>query len=99
MIKIINIRTGEVPTFRCDRLSPLGNPYIIRNEQERDEACDLYEEYFNKSLNPDWAKPGFLEYLDKIIQTAKVQDITLGCWCAPKRCHCETIKRYVESQI
>jgi hypothetical protein len=23
-------------------------------------------------------------------------DITLGCYCFPKKCHCETIKNHVE---
>jgi hypothetical protein len=68
-------------------------------ESERDKACDQYEQYFAQNLNPDYAPPGFLEYLDQICQAAEKGDITLGCWCAPKRCHCDTIKDYVELSL
>lgn len=37
--------------------------------------------------------------LDRIIELAKNNDITLLCWCYPKRCHAETIKRYIESKL
>lgn len=97
-VTVVNIR-HQLADFRCDRLSPLGNPYYMPDESKRDEVCDRYYDYFHKSLNPDHAVKGFLEYLDKILKAASKRDITIGCWCAPKRCHCDTIKEYVESEV
>ena len=98
-IKIVNLKDQEFVDFICDRRSPLGNPHKMQQENERNLVCRMYETTFNQNLNPDYAPPGWLEYLDAIIQKAKQQDITLGCWCAPKQCHCDTIKKYVESQL
>ena len=84
-ITVVNLRARDAD-FYCDRSSPLGNPYRMASEDERGVVCDLYEELFYRYQNPDLAPPGWLEYLDKILQAAKKGDITLGCWCAPKRC-------------
>ena len=40
-----------------------------------------------------------LNELRKIYRLAKKYDIALGCWCYPKRCHSETIKRFIESYL
>ena len=99
-IIIANMRKGRKNVdFVCDRTSPLGNPFYMGNESERDYVCDSFDRYFQKNLNPDIAPVGFLEYLDEILQATKKGDVTLGCWCAPLRCHCTTIKNYVETQI
>lgn len=36
------------------------------------------------------------DYVTFIYQKALKQDVALACWCAPKRCHTETIKRFIE---
>ena len=42
-------------------------------------------------------KPKVKDYLDSLIATYKIYGkLRLFCWCAPKRCHGETIKRYLE---
>lgn len=100
-VRIVNMRWEKHPTFRCDRVSPLGNPFKLRDasEKERHRICNEYDRYFNENLNPDVAPGRFLEYLDQIIQAASKRDITIGCWCAPRRCHCQTIKDYVEREV
>ncbi len=97
-ITVVNLRKQEAD-FKCDRPSPLGNPFYMRSEHERHTVCNQYETLFQKYLNPDLAPVGWLEYLDKILQAAKEKNITLGCWCAPKRCHCDTIKTYLEVEL
>ena len=99
-ITVVNMRYNTIPVdFNCDRRSPLGNPYRMTHEKYRDHVCDNYEEYFPRMLNPDVSPPGFLEFLSEILEKAKKEDITIGCWRAPKRCHCDTIKNYVEGEI
>lgn len=111
MIRIVNLRnyklrTGEV-LVKVDRSTAVGNPFPMRNEGERDEVCDDYDNYFNIIINTyldsdkkiDPKDLPFLKYMGYIVNTAKKQDIALGCWCAPRRCHAETIKKFIESVL
>lgn len=63
------------------RGTPWGNPYIMRQENKRHFVCDLFEEYAIERLEKE---PGWLEPL---------RGRALVCWCAPKRCHAETLLR------
>lgn len=96
-IRIVNLRSyhpvmGEV-LFKVDRSSPVGNPFYMKDESHRDEVCDKYETYFNAQIKMN---PAFRHYIADIAGTAKSKNIALGCWCAPKRCHAETIKKFIE---
>ena len=101
MIKIANVKTfvddGSIP-IRVDRKTDLGNPYTMKNESMRDEVCDKYHKYFYKRLN-DFKKDGFKSELAFITAKARSSDITLLCWCYPKRCHAETIRDFVNSEL
>jgi hypothetical protein len=82
----------DVPV--CRRYSILGNPYYASSENKRDYVCDKYEEWFNKSL--DKLKPELMKLVGIYQQYGKLR---LFCWCAPKRCHAETVKRWLENEI
>ena len=102
-IKIGNIRTlvpdGSV-VIRVDRTSVLGNPYIMPDESYRDTVCDWYEDYFYDTVNSvEGDHVSFKNKLNSTIEIARTNDITLLCWCHPKRCHAETIKRYIEHKL
>ena len=96
MVRIINLRNyklheGEV-LIRVDRQTVVGNPFFMHNENERDLVCDKYEEHFKTAIN----SKAFSAYIDNIVEQSKTKDIALGCWCYPKRCHAETILRYIQ---
>lgn len=100
MIEICNLRKGK-PTnlwdFRVDRFSALGNPFKADSERQRDFVCQRYEGWFSKvsGNNAD-----VVAYLEQILAAhQKYGKIRLFCWCVPKRCHAETIKRYLEEKI
>lgn len=100
MIRIVNLRNykpvvGEV-LIKVDRTSPVGNPFYMSDESKRDEVCDRYEDYFYHELSHT---PKFFQMIRDIADTAKTQNVALGCWCSPKRCHAETIKNYVEEVV
>ena len=109
MIRIVNLKTYEPIhddelCIRICRPSPLGNPYIIKNEynlSERDIACDQYDEYFkNQLINSKDRETAFLKELRRIYKLALTHDIALGCYCVPyKRCHGETIKKFLDEQL
>lgn len=92
MIEICNLRNQKLTQpydVRVDRQSVLGNPFHMKNESERDKVCDEYEEYFYKRLK-DCAT------MQRIINYYKEHGkLRLFCWCAPKRCHAETIRDYI----
>lgn len=104
MIEIMNLKKAkpsEAYDFFIDRhKSPVGNPYVEKQgvkESERDAVCDKYETYFNSKVVTRAYTP-FHEYLNKIKAAyIKYGKVRLFCWCAPKRCHGETIKRWLEN--
>lgn len=94
-MRIINIRTSRPPKefyVYCGRPSALGNPYNIV-EQSRAVAIRRYEEHLrNKIINRDI---DVLNQLRLIIAYETEGGCTLGCWCAPMRCHCEIIIKLI----
>lgn len=82
------------------RGSVFGNPFRIPSngrEDLRDSACDSYESYFRHRVLTDAA---FEIQLESLVQIAKLEGhLTLGCYCSPKRCHGETIKRYIDLRL
>ena len=101
------VRKHDEPNhIYCGRGSPLGNPFPMRGEDDREAVCDKYEEWFYENVEAD----NFLNYVNAIGATrspminmlvdiytqASRKDINLGCFCAPKRCHCDTIKAFIE---
>jgi len=96
MIFIVN-KYKEPNNIYCGRGSALGNPFPMRNESQRDEVCDKYEVWFYEQLKAK--SPQMLRQLRIIYKEARKGDVNLGCFCAPKRCHCETIKRFIEHHL
>lgn len=96
--KITSMKAQTLTSIYCGRGSALGNPYTITYKQDRDYVCDQYAKYFNHTVNV-LEVPDMVEQVDKIIAAAKEGDVQLVCYCAPKRCHCETIKQHVESKL
>lgn len=101
MIEIVNLRNNKLKykyDFRCDRESPLGNPYNLKSEEFRNDVCDKYETWFyqqieNKNLE-------VIDYINELRESYnKYGKLRLFCWCTPKRCHVETIKKYLEKEL
>lgn len=87
MAKVVRMGnfTGN-KTVKVDRSSEWGNPFIMHNERERDKVCAQFEAYarWRLTIEPDWLKP--------------LRGHDLACWCAPKRCHAETLLRLANQQ-
>ncbi len=83
------------------RPSPLGNPYILQNPRSRSErnlVCDMYEVWFEDRVRAQ--DPRVMNELRRLYKLAKTQGrLVLGCYCAPKRCHGETIKQFLERYL
>ena len=100
MIEICNLRNERMRfayDVRVDRASVLGNPYYMQNESKRDEVCDKYTIYFKERLlNSNVA----IKELQRIWKLHKQYGkVRLFCWCAPKRCHAEVIREFLNRYI
>ena len=84
------------------RPCPVGNPYHLINTQdqaERDKVCDDYENWFNDQIVNQPEDSDFFKYIELIRKIHRENGkVYLVCFCAPKRCHGETIKRFCEEQ-
>ena len=83
-LQVGNMRgTLYYPYLRVDRGTDWGNPFVMhqRTQEERGRVCDLYEQYaiWRLTVEPDWLTP--------------LRGQHLACWCAPLRCHAETLLR------
>jgi hypothetical protein len=75
----------------CDRTSVLGNPFPANaNHSNRDEVCDLYLQWLRRQW--EIKNKVVVNELTRLVEL-HVQGTNLGlrCWCAPKRCHCDSI--------
>lgn len=90
MIKVV--RKGHPNAVYCGRPSPLGNPFYMKSEADRDRVCDQYVVWFKENL--ERLQPT----LEALSAKHKAEGVLyLACFCAPKRCHCDTIKAHLES--
>jgi hypothetical protein len=97
MIEIMNIhncKPSEPYDIKvCRGKSLLGNPFFMATESERDCVCNKYEEWFK--LNSEINSKVIFE-LNRIKNIYLLfGKLRLFCWCAPKRCHAETIRNYI----
>lgn len=94
-IEICNLRTEKTAhpyDFTVDRGSVLGNPFVMHSESERDEVCDKYEKWFMEHKK-DKNLRVFLAEMVSVYK--KYSRIRLFCWCVPKRCHAQTIAKFI----
>jgi hypothetical protein len=62
----------------CGRPSPWGNPFEIGKDGNRAQVIKKFKKYLLANQ----------ELLDKI---PELRGKILGCWCAPKACHCDVL--------
>ncbi len=95
VINIVNKYT-HVPNSKLDvyvgRGSPLGNPRPITDRESRDNVCDFYDIWLPQNFQTTERRA----LLNKIHRIEKTHgSVNLVCFCFPKRCHAETIKRLI----
>lgn len=102
-VKIVNkYHVAEGSYIWCGRPSPVGNPWDMKNrsQEERDRVCDLYIPWFNEQME---ASTEAAHFVLQLVNMAAEGDIHLGCVCKQKnaevRCHCDTIKRFIDRQL
>jgi len=97
-------RSGSHTTIYCGRGSALGNPFKMVDANDRERVCNNYDSWLPAMLiSTDDAhriqRARMEAQLANIMQATVDDDVHLQCFCAPLRCHCETIKRVVERRM
>lgn len=102
MIRIVNMNNYKPKTeeilFMVDRTTPLGNPFKLSDcEYDADLMHGLYLLWFEHKITKRNDNT-FLNYLNFIVTKSNDNNIALGCWCSPEKCHAEVIKNYIEAR-
>ena len=76
----------------------MGNTFEMNDQSdaERNRVCDEYEAWINSQSAGEWSH-NVIQRITQRVNEGK--SVALYCWCAPKRCHCDTIKLIVLEQL
>jgi len=93
MIKIGNKNAGDEGIY-CGRNTPLGNPYPMPLFT-RNQSCDFYNQWLHRQI--ETGNSVVVDALNELLVEYKTEgEMTLLCACAPRRCHCDSIKEVIE---
>jgi hypothetical protein len=74
------------------RPSPLGNPFKLEQESDRDAVITRYEVWLRKRISARDQR--VCDELNRVYVIARDTGLLeLVCWCAPKRCHADVIRK------
>lgn len=90
--------------FYCGRGSSLGNYFKEGVDGDRNQVCDKFDKMFKEhlSLTPREMITPMKAQLLRMYQWGKANptgEMTLWCFCAPNRCHTQTIKNWLEIKL
>ena len=94
MITIGNKKHGACGIY-VGRPSPLGSTFAMHGEETRAQVIRDYEDWLAEQLLDPRGAAGI--EIRRLAALARKQDICLVCWCAPKACHADIIKRTIEA--
>lgn len=109
-IIVYNIKTDDYTSkennFYIGRPSILSNPFTHDGKRSslaklsfktREEAINAYEEYFHKMMELD---DSFKNEFNKIYEKYKNgEDVYLGCFCKPLKCHGDIIAKELQKKL
>jgi len=82
-MKVVHCKKEHYDVY-IGRPSKWGNPFSIGKDGTRGEVISKYEEYIKK-------RPDLLSSL------CELEGKVLGCWCKPKACHGDVLKKLIEN--
>lgn len=92
MPKVLNKKRDHIPqgAVYVGRPSKFGNPYHMCSEADRDHVCDQFEATLLRKFERD---PDARRRLRE-----ELGGKDLVCWCAPLRCHADTLLKYANEE-
>lgn len=76
--------------------SPLGNPYKIGPDGDREQVIYQYREWLEVQV---YINNAVRSELRRLVDLARRRDVTLLCWCAPLPCHGDVVKEFIEQAL
>ncbi len=94
-LNIVNIGRGTIFGNPYTHL-PLSNTKAEIQVKTRTEAINSYEKYMRYQYENN---NEYKQAIDKLIElNKKGEDIYLACYCVPKSCHGNVIKKFIEEK-
>lgn len=98
-----NVKVTEPYDVRIDRRhSVLCNPFkmSVDSVAERNRVCDEYERYFTEKIARETGDAEFRKEVYRLYCIAEqYKTLRVLCWCAPERCHGETILLFIAKML
>jgi hypothetical protein len=94
-IRIVNRRNYKGPGIYIGRPSPLGNPFVIGRDGDREEVIRKYRDFLRTAIHNDARIKAEFERLQEL---NKKGDVVVICWCAPSKCHGDILKELIEGK-
>jgi hypothetical protein len=98
-IYVVNKKYPEGYDSRSGVVVYIGRPSIFGNPYQggtREEQIAFYRGYWLDSMGKHG---GFRRAAENLLDIARTRDVYLVCWCAPKPCHGDIIKRWIEERL
>ena len=93
VMNLHNSKPTELYDFFIDRRSALGNPFFMPSEGYRKAVIRKHKVFFKNAIKE---KSNIHNALKIIIAAGYThRKVRLFCWCTPKKCHGDTIKKYL----
>ena len=108
MIKVVNKHKTKPSKqdFYVGRGSALGNPFthlqLEKTKAEyhcetREESLEKYDKYINDKISEK--DQIICRALNELYKRAAKGDVNLVCFCKPKECHGDIIKKIIDSKL
>jgi hypothetical protein len=94
-LKVHVARKGRAQGIYVGRPTPLGNPFRLIKEEDRERVVNQYATWLNEQLRQ--GNPEVTRAMEELYGVLKRKgELTLICFCAPKRCHGEVIAEHLK---
>lgn len=94
IFNIRRIRPTELWDVKVDRSNGvLGNKFYMSDESERCKVCDQYEDWLELAVENNPTVYRAICDLSTLLK--RHGRLNLFCWCAPRRCHAESIRKQI----
>lgn len=91
-IRVLNRRDVGDRGEYVGRPGPLGNPFKLGHESDRNAVIEGYEAWLKQRIAA--RDKAVCDGLNRLYRIARDEgELELVCWCAPKPCHADVIRR------
>lgn len=92
-IQVVHCKRHPGPAEYIGRPSPLGNPYPMRSESDRETVIARYRQWLWGQLKADTPAAREIDRLARLHKAGSA--IALACWCAPRACHGDVVAKAI----